>query len=122
MSPFNRSKGLSRRDFLRLSAGGLGSAAFAGSMRGLSTWRKPDMCWVFRRVKNDQPKLSEPMHMTVTTAALISTGLQPGGSASAAEQPFKRLLLAGCGGQTGWKPLKRFPPVAVSPHPAEAGC
>src|SRR5947208_16686637 len=40
MSPFNRSKGLSRRDFLRASAGGLGSAALLRSMGGLSTWNK----------------------------------------------------------------------------------
>ena len=41
MSPFNRSKGMSRRDFLRLSAAGLSSAAFAGSVRGMS-WRRPE--------------------------------------------------------------------------------
>ncbi|MBA3873853.1 MAG: hypothetical protein H0X30_32375, partial [Anaerolineae bacterium] len=41
MSPFNRSKGLSRRDFLRLSAGGLSSAAGVRLLGGVSPWRKP---------------------------------------------------------------------------------
>jgi lactose/L-arabinose transport system substrate-binding protein len=43
MSRFNRSKGLTRRDFLRLSAGGLGAAAVGASRIGHVPWLKPSL-------------------------------------------------------------------------------
>src|SRR3954469_7496789 len=41
MSRFNRSKALTRRDFLKLSAGGLGAAAVGASRMGQMSWLKP---------------------------------------------------------------------------------